>query len=171
MGTHFKGTTAERNALDAYIKLMRAAASVEARVNRHLQEVPLTTGQFGVMEALYHLGPMHQTRLCEKVLTSSGNMTLVLDNLAKRNLVERRPDTDDRRRTNICLTDEGRLLIESILPGHVLTIVREFGVLSKEEQATLGDLCRKVGLGASARGTESAGTRQATESKNKRNKR
>jgi MarR family 2-MHQ and catechol resistance regulon transcriptional repressor len=156
LSTHYNGTTEERSALDAFIKLMRAAASVEARVNRHLQSVPLTTGQFGVLEALYHLGPMHQTRLCEKVLTSGGNMTLVLDNLGKRGLVERQPDTEDRRRTTVYLTDEGRSLIESILPGHVRGVVAEFGVLSSEEQATLGDLCRKVGLGIGGRGTESA---------------
>src|SRR2546423_781324 len=146
MGTHYDGTPEERNALDAYIKLMRAAASVESRVNRHLQEVPLTTSQFGVLEALHHLGPMHQTLLCEKILTSNGNMTLVLDNLTKRNLIERRTDQADRRRTTIHLTAEGRALIERILPGHVRAIVEEFGVLSKEEQAALGDLCRKVGL-------------------------
>lgn len=147
MSTHFKGTEQERNALDAYIKLMRAAASVEARVNRHLQEVRLTPSQFGVLEALYHLGPMNQTSLCEKILTSGGNMTLVLDNLAKRHLIERRRDTSDRRSTTIHLTDEGHSLIERILPGHVRGIVEEFGVLSQDEQTALGDLCRAVGLG------------------------
>src|SRR5690242_8658426 len=104
MSTHYNGTTEERSALDAYIKLMRAAISIEARVNRHLQDARLTPGQFGVLEALYHLGPMNQTSLCEKILTSGGNMTLVLDNLARRNLVERRRDANDRRNSMIYLT-------------------------------------------------------------------
>lgn len=147
MGTHFSGTKEERRALDAYIKLVRAAGSVEARTNRHLQSVQLTPTQFGVLEALYHLGPMNQTNLCEKILTSGGNMTVVLDNLAKRGLVERRPDPNDRRSTVVFLTDSGRSLVARIMPGHVRGIVAEFGVLSPEEQETLGNLCRKVGLG------------------------
>lgn len=147
MPTHYSGTSEEQTALDAYIKLARAAASVEERVNRHLREVPLTLSQFGVLEALLHLGPMYQTLLCEKILTSSGNMTLVLDNLARRGLIERKREHNDRRRAVVHLTAEGHALVESILPRHVSAIVAEFGVLSQEEQIALGDLCRKLGLG------------------------
>ena len=89
---------------------------------------------------------MNQTSLCEKILTSGGNMTLVLDNLEKRGLVERRRDTEDRRAWNIYLTDEGRSLIERIMPSHVDGIVHEFRTLSQDDQRVLGDLCRRVGL-------------------------
>jgi len=146
MATHYNGTSEERTALDAYIKLARAAASVEERVNRHLRNVPLTLSQFGVLEALFHLGPMHQTLLCEKILTSGGNMTLVLDNLARRGLIVRKREDNDRRRAVVHLTAEGRALVESILPRHVGAIVAEFGVLSQEEQIVLGNLCRKLGV-------------------------
>ena len=82
MSTHYQGTSEERRALDLYIKLSRAAESVNQRVNRHLQEVNLTVSQFGVLEALYHLGPMTPGVLCDKILRSTGNLTLVIDNLA-----------------------------------------------------------------------------------------
>ena len=66
MGTHYHGTTEEISALDVLIKLSRAAEAVTVRVNRHLQAEKLTMSQFGVLEALYHLGPMHQNQLGDK---------------------------------------------------------------------------------------------------------
>ena len=93
MGTHHQGPLHEIRALDAYIKLMRAAESISARIHRHLQEADLTVGQFAVLEALFHLGPLYQRDLCEKLLKSGGNITMVVDNLEKRGLVTRqRPE-------------------------------------------------------------------------------
>ncbi|MBI1941443.1 MAG: MarR family transcriptional regulator, partial [Acidobacteria bacterium] len=54
MPTHYAGTPGEVKALDAYIKLMRAAESVSGRAARHLAASPLTLSQFGVLEALFH---------------------------------------------------------------------------------------------------------------------
>jgi MarR family 2-MHQ and catechol resistance regulon transcriptional repressor len=146
MGTHYQGTAEEKLALDSYIKLARAAESVGRRVNDHLQEVRLTTSQFGVLEALYHRGPMQVGQLGEKILKSSGNMTLVIDNLEKRGLVRRDRREDDRRCVEVYLTAEAGELIEQLLPGHVAGIVAAFAVLTAEEQATLAALCRKLGL-------------------------
>jgi MarR family 2-MHQ and catechol resistance regulon transcriptional repressor len=106
----------------------------------------LTLSQFGVLEILWHLGPLPQCRLGEKLLKSSGNITMVVDNLEKLGLVERRRDSEDRRVATVHLTAEGRGLIERILPEHVAVIVEEMGVLDGGEQEQLGQLCRKVGL-------------------------
>lgn len=145
MGTHFEGTAVERQALEAYIKLSRAAESTGQRINDHLHTWQLTTSQFGVLEALYHLGPMPVGQVGEKILRSSANMTLVIDNLVRRGLVERTRRADDRRSIEISLTPEGRGLIAEILPEHVAGVVAAFGVLSPEEQLTLAAICRKLG--------------------------
>lgn len=146
MGTHYQGTDLEKNALDVYIKLSRAAESVETRINRHLKDYGLTFSQFGVLEALYHLGPMHQVELAERILKSSGNLTLVIDNLVKRNLVRRERDEADRRCVIVRLTETGRQLISDIFPRHVEHVLDAMGVLTPEEQHQLADLCRKLGL-------------------------
>lgn len=147
MPSHFDGTTEERAALDAYIKLWRAAASVEARANRHLGEHGLSLSQFSVLEALYHLGPLSQRQLGEKILKSSGNLTLVIDNLEKGALVRRERGLKDRRVVTVHLTDAGRDLIARILPGHVRGIVELFSVLDAGELAELARLSKKVGVG------------------------
>lgn len=146
MGTHYQGTKEERRALDLYIKLSRAAESVNQRVNRHLQDVHLTVSQFGVLEAIYHLGPLTPGQLCDKILRSTGNLTLVIDNLEKRGLVTRRQNPEDRRSTIVELTTAGHELITAMLPVHVQTVVQEMAVLSPTEQEQLAALCRKLGL-------------------------
>jgi MarR family 2-MHQ and catechol resistance regulon transcriptional repressor len=145
MGTHYAGAAEEVRALDVYIKLSRAADSATQRINGHLQDHHLTISQFGVLEALYHLGSMQPSQLAQKVLKSTGNMTLVVDNLVKRGLVTRQRRPEDRRCIDISLTTQGSALIESIFPAHVTGVVAAMSTLSAGEQEQLAALCRKLG--------------------------
>lgn len=147
MGTHYAGSKEDTQALDTYIKLIRAAESVMSRVNRSSELDGLTVSQFGVLEALQHVGPLCQRELGTKILKSSGNITMVIDNLEKRHLVERRRDRGDRRYVTVHLTSEGKKLITTIFPQHLERIKKEMRVLSTAEQDNLGKLCRAVGLG------------------------
>jgi MarR family 2-MHQ and catechol resistance regulon transcriptional repressor len=133
-------------ALDTYIKLVRAADAVHDRVNAHLLHYDLTSSQFGVLEALYHLGPLQIGALGAKILKSSGNMTLVIDNLSKRGLVQRERLPDDRRCIQIHLTVQGAALMAQIWEQHAQGVVEAFSVLTAEEQSVLAALCRKLGL-------------------------
>jgi len=144
-----KGTS-HRRVLHAYVCLMRAAESVSRRSHHHLDEDDLTSSQFGVLEALLHLGPLSQCELAQKLLKSTGNMTTVIDNLERRGLVERQPDNTDRRIKAIHLTPEGRALIRRVFPRHAEGLVRELSVLSRSEQDELARLCKKLGLGRGA---------------------
>ncbi|MDH4163637.1 MAG: MarR family transcriptional regulator [Nitrospirota bacterium] len=147
MGTKFNGTRDEVRALDTFIKLVRAAGSVSSRVESRFSEIDLTVSQFGVLEALYHLGPLHQKDLAKKILKSTGNITMVVDNLEQRGLVIRSRDDDDRRHFYVTITAAGTKLIRSFFPGHAARITAELSVLTRAEQEELGRLCKKVGLG------------------------
>jgi MarR family 2-MHQ and catechol resistance regulon transcriptional repressor len=125
---------------------MRAAESITARTHRHLSSMGLSISQFAVLEALYHLGPLSQKEIGQKILRSSGNITMVIDNLEKRGLVRRARDRSDRRIYIIHLTDEGNNLINKIFPPHATVISDEMSVLTAAEQETLGNLCKKLGL-------------------------
>lgn len=145
MPTHYEGTAQEVLALGTFIKFTRAANSIGARLARSDTTGGLTTSQFGVLESLYHLGSMSQSDICAKLLKSSGNITLVIDNLEKRDLVRRERDAEDRRVVIVTLTEKGRELIARVFPDHVAAIVNEMSVLIPDEQETLGRLCRKLG--------------------------
>jgi len=144
--TNYKGTKVEVRALSAYVKLVRASESITSRIQRHVTESGLSVSQFGVLEALLHLGPLSQSEIAKKVLKSTGNITMVIDNLEKRSLVKRERQQDDRRFYSVQLTAEGKKLIGSIFPRHAALIVAEMGILSSAEQEELGHLCRKLGL-------------------------
>ena len=154
MPTRYAGTPDERTALEAYIKLWRAAHAVEVAANRHLADHGLTISQFGVLEALYHLGPLSQRALADKILRSSGNLTMVIDNLERDGLVRRERDEQDRRVMNVYLTEEGRSLIECVLPDHVRGIEQVFTVLTPAELEQLAALSRKLGRALADREAE-----------------
>ena len=120
----------QHKALNAYIKLMRASSSVTARMHRHLRDQRLTNSQFGVLEALHHLGPLCQREIGDKILKTGGNMTLVIDNLEKRGLVERVQDVQDRRYIRIHLTPHGQDLIKKVFPRHSSIAEKVFAVLN-----------------------------------------
>lgn len=145
MGTHYEGDESERLALDTFIKLVRAARTVSSGANAHLDSWELTDSQFGVLEVVYHLGPMCQKKIGEKLLKSGGNISVVIDNLEGHGLVERRRRESDRRFVSVHLTDDGESLIERVLPEHVDQIQQMLAVLEPEEQRQLGELCRKLG--------------------------
>jgi MarR family 2-MHQ and catechol resistance regulon transcriptional repressor len=149
MGTHYRGEPREVRALDTYIKLMRCANSVQGRLERRLLGLGLTDSQFGVLEALFHLGPSAQHQLGRALFTSRANVTTVVDNLERRGLVRRERDSVDRRSVIVHLTPDGRALIEEIFPGQVQAIVEEFSALGADEQEALGRLCKQLGIRAS----------------------
>ena len=150
MSTHHHGPPEEVRALDAYIKLVRAFNSLANRLAPTLTGSGLTEGQFGVLEALFHLGSLHQCDLARKHLQRGGNITMIVDNLEKAGLVRRERSVVDRRYVQVHLTAEGRRLIKKLFPHHARTIASELGVLTAAEQEELARLCRKLGLGVSA---------------------
>jgi MarR family 2-MHQ and catechol resistance regulon transcriptional repressor len=147
MGRKFKGTAAEERALRAYVKLARAANSALAYARVGLDGAGLSLGQFAVLEALYHVGPLYLGDLARRILTSSGNLTLVLDNLEKRGLARRKQQGRDKRFVLATITPAGRRLIARIFPEHAQRITDVMSRLSSAEQDELGALCRKLGKG------------------------
>lgn len=145
MSTHYAGNQRERRALNAYITLMRASDACFAVLERELAAPDLSSTQFGVLEALLHLGPLCQGDLSQKLLRSGASTTSVVAGLEKRGLVVRQRTREDLRFVRVALTSRGRKLIEGVFPGHVQSICRVMGTLSAEEQEELRRLCRKLG--------------------------
>jgi len=147
MATRYRGGLKEVSSLDVYIKLMRASTSVLNQVVPRLQKAGLTFSQFGVLEALFHLGPLCQKELGDKLLQSGGNITMVVNNLERQGLVVRLRDEVDKRYMVVHLTWRGTQRIQELFPLHLQDLVQAFEVLSADELETLNGLLRKVGKG------------------------
>ncbi|MBF6065091.1 MarR family transcriptional regulator [Nocardia terpenica] len=82
--------------------------------------------------------------LIKNTMVTSGAITNRIDRMQSRGLVRRTADPHDHRTVRIQLTDEGRALIDEIMPLHVDNEVRLLQGLSREESDQLGDLLRKL---------------------------
>src|SRR4030065_1026527 len=129
MGTHYNGSKKQIDALDSYIKLIRSAESLSSKINLELSKYGLTESQFGVLDALLHLGPMKHKEIGQKILKSGGNITMVINNLERRELVQRKRGEQDKRQFIIHLTSKGKNKIVETLPHISKSIKKRFEVL------------------------------------------
>lgn len=145
MPTKFQGTAAETRALDLFIKLMRTHDALSAHLRTLIAGFDLQPSQFGILETLYHLGPMQQHELAAKLLQTPGNITRILDKLEQEGLVERGSEPGDRRCHRIALTKQGEKRISTVFPRFAAAMHDLFNGLSADEQKQLNDLLRKTG--------------------------
>src|ERR1035438_1417938 len=131
----------QRLALATYVRLTRAANSARTHASRHLVGTGLTLTQLAVLEALYHLGPMSLSDIAQKILTTGGNLTMVVGNLEKMGLAHRQKCPEDRRQLIVVLSSKGKALIRKIFPEHAAAIAEFMAALSPTQQDELGDLC------------------------------
>jgi MarR family 2-MHQ and catechol resistance regulon transcriptional repressor len=131
-------------ALRTWIALARAHNAVSARATADVARHDLTVAEFGVLEALYHKGPMLLNEVQRRILVSSGGITYLVDRLEKRGLVERRDCPGDRRARFAALTPEGDRLLRDIFPAHAAVIRDALTPLSREDKREAIRLLRLV---------------------------
>ncbi len=119
-------------------------------------EYGLTIPQFGILEALYHLGPLSLGELADKLLVTGGNITYVMDRLEEQGLVYRQRSDLDRRVIEARLTDAGRELIERVFPDHACYVRELVSHLDPDEQQQLRALLKRLGKGVAARARSEA---------------
>lgn len=145
MGTKFNGNEDIRRSLNTFIKLQRSINSVSRFLSAQEGNKELSVTQFGILESLYHLGPMSQKALGNKILKTKGNISFVVRNLLSQELISRMQNADDGRFYEIRLMPKGKKLIQNTFPGHAEAIHKAMGVLTAMEQETMQDLCKKLG--------------------------
>ncbi|MGT2950654.1 MarR family transcriptional regulator [Streptococcus cuniculi] len=138
-----KALEKNQEALRSLVILHRASDTIYKQEIETIKKYNLTMGQFGVLEALYNKGDLRIQELIDKLLSTSGNMTVVIKNMIRDGYITKVPDCHDKRASRIHLTDLGRKTIEAILPEHYDNIGRIFGVLNLEEQETLNAILKK----------------------------
>ena len=146
----------EERALRLWIALARCYLTFSRSVAGKVSEYGLTTPQFGVLEALHHLGPLTLGDLADKLLVTGGNVTYVMDRLEEQGLVTRERCGQDRRVIWAKLTVKGREVIREVFPEHAEYVEQLAAELAPEEQDALRNLLKKLGKGV-AEGNGTAG--------------
>jgi MarR family transcriptional regulator, 2-MHQ and catechol-resistance regulon repressor len=131
-----------------WVVLARAYDAISTRVQADLVKYEVTGTEFGILEVLYHKGPLLLGEVQRRILVSSGGVTYLVDRLEAKGLVERVACPTDRRARYAALTPAGEALIADIFPDHAKCIEKMMSGLDAEEQVTAQRLLRKLGLAA-----------------------
>ena len=133
-----------------WLVLWKSAQAVESYAKRSIEHLELGGSDFAVLEALLHKGVLPVNEIGKKVLLTSGSITVAVDRLEAKGLVERRASADDRRARIVHLTREGRKLITRAYAEHAADMEHLASELSAAERATLIRLLKKIGFKAAA---------------------
>jgi MarR family 2-MHQ and catechol resistance regulon transcriptional repressor len=135
-----------------FLVLWKAARAVETYAENSITESEMCGSDFAVLEALLHKGPLPINEIGKKVLLTSGSITVAVDRLESKGLVERRASGTDRRARIVHLTKDGRALITRVYADHASDMERLAAAsLNRAERETLIRLLKKIGYEAAAR--------------------
>jgi MarR family 2-MHQ and catechol resistance regulon transcriptional repressor len=132
-----------------FLVLWKAANAVEAYAGNSISQLEMCGSDFAVLEALLHKGPLPINEIGKKVLLTSGSITVAVDRLETKGLVERRAHGTDRRTKMVDLTKAGRKLITRVYADHAADMEKLASAsLSRAERKTLIGLLKKIGYEA-----------------------
>src|SRR5882762_8616515 len=132
-----------------FLVLWKAARAAEGYAEKSISDLEMCGSDFAVLEAVLHKGPLAVNEIGRKVLLTSGSITVAVDRLEKKGLVERRAHGTDRRARIVHLTKEGRKVITRAYRNHAADMERlSSASLTKAERKTLIRLLKKIGFEA-----------------------
>lgn len=108
-----------KKSMAVYISMSRVINTLRRENNKLILKHNLTLGQFAVMEALYSKGGLSTGEVMEKILSTSGNIPVIVKNLEKDGFITRKQDESDKRRFILDLTDKGKDLMDEIVPENL----------------------------------------------------
>lgn len=129
--------------LKLLIGLHRVCNEIDRRSSQIFAQYGLSLGQFAVLEVLYHKGNLSVGEVQKKILSTSGTIPVIVNNLTKRGLVERLTDVDDKRKCILHITEEGKKLMREVFPKNKTTIIDSMSNWSDEEKNQILKILKK----------------------------
>jgi len=152
------GALADRSSVRLWLRLLSCTMAIEKDVRRRLGQRGATLPRFDVLAALdRHPEGMNMGALSGALLVSNGNVTQLVQKLAKDGLVRIAPSPDDRRASIVRLTAEGRAEFAGLAAAHHDWIDGLVAGMDGEMRETLyqalGELKRSIAKGQAAHGS------------------
>ena len=124
--------------------LAQTGAHAAAQFTERLKVIGLTAQEAGILRLLRVSAGLSQQELAGRLGVHASRLVALLDGLAERGLLERRPNAGDRRLYSLHLTDAGGEALEKI--GRIAREHQDalLAALSREERETLAGLLVRV---------------------------
>ena len=146
------GALADRSSVRLWLRLLSCTMAIEKDVQRRLGQHGATLARFDVLAALDRSPKgMTMSALSRALLVSNGNVTQLVQKLARDGLVRMTTSAADRRASIVRLTARGRAEFEGLAAAHhdwIDALVAGMDAPSRENlYSALGDLKRSIAKG------------------------
>jgi DNA-binding MarR family transcriptional regulator len=128
--------------LRLWLRLLSCTTLIETEIRARLRsEFDTTLPRFDLMAQLErHPEGLRMGELSKRMMVTGANITGITDQLEQENLVQRIPDSTDRRVFSVQLTAHGRAIFSAMAAQHESWVAELFGGLSGEQKSQLSGL-------------------------------
>ncbi len=124
--------------------LRKAHQRASSLFQAQFSEVQITPTQFAALSKLKDEGELSQNYLGRLTAMDPATIQGVTRRLIDRGLVNTRADDSDRRRMQLCLTDKGTELIDSLIVKAKLVTENTLSPLNEDEKRMILELLSKL---------------------------
>lgn len=128
--------------LKAVIAINRTANQLNRRAAIIFRKHGLSMIQFSVLEVLYHKGKLTVGEIIDKILSTGGNVTVVLNNLAKDGFVSKEQNPSDHRVTVIKLTKVGEAKFQEVFPEYLHDLRQALSGVPESEKHLIKEILK-----------------------------
>ncbi len=132
--------------IEALMFLLHTSGELINGGAEYFQRYGTTPARFSLMMHLHmnHQGSLSPSDLAERTGVTRATITGVLDGLEREGLIQREPDSNDRRSQVVRLTDKARSFLHDFLPGHFKRIQGLMANVSDKEKKQLVSILTKI---------------------------
>jgi DNA-binding MarR family transcriptional regulator len=128
----------------SWIAVARACQLMQQSLGRSLTDLDIKPPHLDILVNLYRFEGISQQELARKLLVGRSNMSMLLPQMEKRNLIERRGDERDKRVLRLFLTPEGRTLTEKAMAIQTDLIERTLSATPLDECMQMADSMERI---------------------------
>ena len=140
----FPGAVA--SSAEAAANLVRTTTEFLNEVQRRRAAIaPVSASAFQALAVIEGAGePLPSHVIADRLLVSTASMASLLDTLERRGFAARRPHPTDRRKILVEITDDGRRIVDQMLPVVHAAATEAFSGLMEAERQVLIDVLTRV---------------------------
>ncbi|MGF0538462.1 MarR family winged helix-turn-helix transcriptional regulator [Agrobacterium sp. ES01] len=128
----------------SWIAVGRACQLMQQTLARQLAPLDIKPPQLDILINLYRFEGISQQELARKLLVGRSNMSMLLPQMEKRDLISRLGDRQDKRILRLYLTDKGRKLTEEAMAIQTALIEKTMSAAPIEQCLTVADVMEQL---------------------------
>lgn len=128
----------------SWIAVGRSCQMMQTVLTRALADLDIKPPHLDILINLYRFDGISQQELARKLLVGRSNMSMLLPQMEKRGLIERRGDTRDKRVLRLHLTDAGRHTAEQAMTIQTDLIERTLSTTDLEQCTAMAEVLEGV---------------------------